>query len=77
MYAFVFTTNTQTECKIFQVFDGLEVRSLLMLSVCIRMTRLPQLDASENDGIRLFEKLKGVQNPDNDVPAIFEGIEGP
>ncbi|KAL5534291.1 hypothetical protein ACEPAG_753 [Sanghuangporus baumii] len=36
-----------------------------------------KMEASENDGIRLFETIKQIENPSLELPAIFESIEGP
>ncbi|KAL5518997.1 hypothetical protein ACEPAH_680 [Sanghuangporus vaninii] len=36
-----------------------------------------EMEASENDGIKLFETIKQIENPSLELPAVFQSIEGP
>ncbi|KAH7920081.1 hypothetical protein BV22DRAFT_1074525 [Leucogyrophana mollusca] len=36
-----------------------------------------EIDEHENDGVRLFEAIRSLSNPDTDLPGLLGSIEGP
>ena len=37
----------------------------------------PKLNSRDNDGAKLFERLRTMHDPDRELPQMFSSIEGP